>query len=711
MLTGACSTHAVAGMTQPKYVMTISRLTVDKLGVRLYDRVSAVIAEIIANSYDADATKVTVRAPMGEWLATKVAKVITDKGFVIEVVDNGVGMPPDEINDFYLKVGAERRKDRKRGDRSKIFRRKVMGRKGVGKLAPFGVCRFVEVISAGGKQVIASNDDRGYQTAHFILDREAILSDTDRPYLPELGDRDGQLSPRKGTTIKLRGFGYRRVPTMDDFERQLAQRFGLSSDNWQITLADNTKQPSESTERDVGEFQVGTMERTTIKFETLVTNSSEKYQATGPDGALTDFQAGFGHDSVFYPITGWVGYSEKPYRDDLMAGVRIYCRGKIATQTRIFNMKAGFTGEYDVRSYLVGQLTADWLDSDEDLIRTDRQDILWSHDLGQAFEAWGQDLVRKIGALTREPRRKKAWEQFREASNIEAKITNEFPLDDQSAIRDSTLTIAKQLARTTAPENLDDQAYVDSLTDLSMLLGPHITLDQKLRDAVDEQHDALSVITVILKIARVAELSAFGQIAEDRIKVIRRVEQLKDDPDTLEAAFQKLIESAPWLIDPQWSPVAANQSFSTLKTEFQKFYKNETGQTLDLDPFELPNRRADFVLSNNDQCLEIVEIKKPGHGLEKTEMERVNTYVELMEQFLKLPGNSEFHQLFPRFHVTLVCDTISLSGVHRTAFDGLVKANTLTHLTWAAFLRRTRKMHEAFLAEAERQRRNATNSP
>ena len=32
----------------PKYQMTISRLTVDKLGVKLYDRVSAVIAEIVA---------------------------------------------------------------------------------------------------------------------------------------------------------------------------------------------------------------------------------------------------------------------------------------------------------------------------------------------------------------------------------------------------------------------------------------------------------------------------------------------------------------------------------------------------------------------------------------------------------------------------------------------------------------------------------------
>ncbi|MBE9204747.1 hypothetical protein IQ218_16560 [Synechocystis salina LEGE 06099] len=51
--------------------MTISRLTIDKLGVKLYDKVSAVIAELVSNSYDADATEVEIKAPMGEFLATK----------------------------------------------------------------------------------------------------------------------------------------------------------------------------------------------------------------------------------------------------------------------------------------------------------------------------------------------------------------------------------------------------------------------------------------------------------------------------------------------------------------------------------------------------------------------------------------------------------------------------------------------------------------
>ena len=133
-----------------EYSMRISRLTVDKLGVKLYDKVSAVIAELIANAYDADGTHVTVRAPMGQFLATRAGGTVADKGFNIEVDDDGIDMTPQQVQDFFLVVGSERRNDTSRGDRSPRFRRKVMGRKGVGKLAPFDICKTIEVISAGG---------------------------------------------------------------------------------------------------------------------------------------------------------------------------------------------------------------------------------------------------------------------------------------------------------------------------------------------------------------------------------------------------------------------------------------------------------------------------------------------------------------------------------------------------------------------------------
>lgn len=56
-----------------QYTLTISRLTIDKLGVKLYDKVSAVVAELIANSYDADAAGAEVELPLGTELATRDA--------------------------------------------------------------------------------------------------------------------------------------------------------------------------------------------------------------------------------------------------------------------------------------------------------------------------------------------------------------------------------------------------------------------------------------------------------------------------------------------------------------------------------------------------------------------------------------------------------------------------------------------------------------
>jgi len=83
-------------------------------------------------------------------------------------------------------------------------------------------------------------------------------------------------------------------------------------------------------------------------------------------------------DGSTLPVTGWLGMAKEAYKNEEMMGVRIYARGKIVGVTRDFNQPAGFTGEFAMRSYLVGQIEAEWFDLDqgEDLVRTDRQDIL-----------------------------------------------------------------------------------------------------------------------------------------------------------------------------------------------------------------------------------------------------------------------------------------------------------------------------------------------
>ena len=369
-----------------KYTMRISRLTVDKLGVKLYDKVSAVLAELIANAYDADAQNVTIHAPMGKYLAGKANGQVQDKGFEIKIEDDGAGMTPDEMQAFFLVIGAERRTDPQRGGVSTLFGRKVMGRKGVGKLAPFGICKVMEVISAGGK-LLKEDGKTGHRTSHIILNYDDIIAvgdEPDEPYQPQVGPKDGTLSEVPGTVISLRDFDYRRVSEIDTLARQIAQRFGIQSQEWQISLRDNG---ATSNAHVVGAFDVETMPNTRINF-------LEKGKVAGPDGAdLRDIEAGFTHEDAFHSVTGWMGYSKAPYRDELMAGARIYCRGKIAAQSTIFNQPAGFTGEHNIRSYLVGELHADWLDERVDLIQTDRRDILWSNDFPELKAGEADDDV------------------------------------------------------------------------------------------------------------------------------------------------------------------------------------------------------------------------------------------------------------------------------------------------------------------------------
>ena len=67
--------------------------------------------------------------------------------------------------------------------------------------------RKIEVRSAGGNKT-----SRGYKIAHFILKYDEINKETEKKYLPDQGNDDGQFSEKSGTTITLRKFHKRRTP-------------------------------------------------------------------------------------------------------------------------------------------------------------------------------------------------------------------------------------------------------------------------------------------------------------------------------------------------------------------------------------------------------------------------------------------------------------------------------------------------------------------
>ena len=428
--------------------MRISRLTIDKLGIQMYDRVSAVLAELIANAYDADSEHVKITLPFGQYLARKVEGQIEDQGFEIFIEDDGCGMTAQEVNEFYLNVGYNRRVTR--SERTAKHNRRVMGRKGIGKLAPFGICHEVEVITTGGAWT-----NLGYAVSNLILDLDDILDEkTDHlgnilPYHPTPGPRDGTYSNTAGTTLVLRRFDRRRVPTREELDRQLAARFGLSQSNWGVRLEDST---GDDDPIDLGTLNVDVLPGTRIE----VNDRPVKV------------------DGQFLPVSGWVAYARDPYKDEVMAGVRLYARGKIVAQTRDFDIKTGFTGEFKMRSYLTGSIQAEWLDEDEDFIRTDRQDIIWNSDLGTPLREWGRELLKELAARSEASTGQRAWDLFLEESHLDERLRAAHPNDRD--IRESVRRAARSLVTRADRDAIKNPGYRDRMVRLAYAIGPHTTL-------------------------------------------------------------------------------------------------------------------------------------------------------------------------------------------------------------------------------------------
>ena len=674
-------------MVSERYVMRISRMTVDKLGVRLYDRVSAVVAELVANAYDADAENVVVRIPLATLLARKnrATGEVEDHYHTIEVKDDGHGMTPEEANAHFLRVGKDRRVDPNQGTHSRQKQRSVMGRKGIGKLAAFGICKRIEILSAGGDQT-----NNGYLVSHFIMDYDKILADEDTPVPMEAGDQDRTYRLEAGTTVRLIDFLPKRVPNQETFHRQMARRFGLRQSDFKVIIED-TRNPQENRPFEIGSFDIPLMEGTRVDV-------SDKPVLLS---VLPDEQRKL-------QVSGWMGLAKEAYKNEEMTGVRIYARGKIVATTRAFSQPAGFTGEFTVRSYLVGEIHAEWLDEDEgdDLVTTDRQDILWESDYGRAFREWGAEWIRKIAANSRKPRRKRVEQLFLEVSGLEKKATERFADND---IVSTALEFGKQVGRFAAEDELGDHEYVDGLVQVVLSVAPHKALMDAFEAFNQEMFGEGSGIDSLLNLfskTRIAEMASYAQIAYERVRAIRKLEQILDE-NGAEPLLQQIVTEAPWLIDATWTPITANQSLRLFERKFAAFYRKRHDKKVTFS-IDHGSKRPDFTLVNLSHRLHIVEIKAARHVFNNEDWDRLHNYLEAFRDFFE--ANSQLASDFPQKWVAdLVCDDVQITDRDKSSAYKYWRdtENRIKQISWNDFLARAVRANEAFLDAADRVREEA----
>jgi Histidine kinase-, DNA gyrase B-, and HSP90-like ATPase len=183
--------------------ITVLGRTLEHLGVQMYKRRDAAIAELVANCWDAGATRVDIRIPEALDYDPAQSK--------ITITDNGVGMTSEQVQSEYLVVGRNRRRT---GGSTGGKSRAVMGKKGIGKLAGFGLASEMEVSTW--------RDDR---STTFTLDVDDLKRDSGMvASVPIKGIRSTKpdwATSDAGTRLLLRDLKHKSAL---DAEKRLATR-------------------------------------------------------------------------------------------------------------------------------------------------------------------------------------------------------------------------------------------------------------------------------------------------------------------------------------------------------------------------------------------------------------------------------------------------------------------------------------------------------
>ena len=175
------------------------------------------LAEVVANSWDADAHEVDVVLDRGN-----------DR---ITITDDGDGMSRAEVNARFLNVGFRRREQP--GGAETASGRPVMGRKGIGKLSLFSIAKTIEIhtVKDGSASAFRMDSD---EIRRIIEEQERNgASGSEQPagtiehvYHPEPVDASGVVID-KGTRVILTGLKKALTQTEVALRRRLARRFSI----------------------------------------------------------------------------------------------------------------------------------------------------------------------------------------------------------------------------------------------------------------------------------------------------------------------------------------------------------------------------------------------------------------------------------------------------------------------------------------------------
>lgn len=578
------------------FELTISLNVLEHLGINLYSNVPSVLSEIVANAWDADAKIVSV-----DWDRANGRIVIQD---------DGIGMTTDEVNKRFLKVG-HRRRDEQPGPTT--LGRLPMGRKGIGKLSLFSIAGTVDIETA------KDNEASAFRMCLADIRKQVEQQGGAGKYEPTVLTADN-IDFTHGTRITLTDLRHRQTSaTSKALRKRVARRFAVFGEGYDFKVLIDGNEVIASDRDYYGKLQY----LWTFGEQAEVTELASKVEHIEPRNPE--------NSSGPLKVTGWLGTVKesrqlKDEEGDNLNRIAIFIRGKMAQEDILgdFSERGVYAG------YLIGELKVEGLDQydgpgterDEDAATSSRQKLVED-------DARYVSLREFVGRELKHIQGK--WSELRAEAGAAKAMEIPGVLTWMEGLKPAVRTKARKWLGKLNRIKMDDVDEQKQLIKHAVLGFEFFRLHENL-DALDSiSDDTLPAALEIFQELDGLEANLYGQIVQQRIKVIKTLQE-KVDENALEKAIQKYLFDHLWLLDPSWERAEGTQ---IMETRVKSMFADINADLTD----EEKRGRLDIGYRKTAGENVIIELKRPDRIVSRSEMlDQSEKYLSGMMKLLQAAG-------------------------------------------------------------------------
>jgi len=540
-----------------KLILKFDPNTIEHLGISLYSKLPSVLSELVSNSWDADADLVKIN--------------FTDKDNVKEILyeDDGIGMTFKELQEKYLVIGRNRRKDTLKQKTTK--KRKIIGKKGLGKLSVFGICDVIEVISI-----------RDNLKNHFKMNLQEIRQSKNKSYLPEIIYKNKSTKKKSGTTLILSEIRRKSAFNLESIALSLSKKF-LIFDKMKTSISLNKK----------GKIHV----TNDLKFKEL----NKQFEWKFPN---KKFDEGY---EFWKKVTGTIITLETPVKDTEMRGIYLTSRGKIVNIAEFY----GARDNDQFHSYITGYLEVDFIDDFvDDVISTDRHSLNWEHEKTKELQEYIHKIIRKIGNEWKAKRAERKRAIIKESRNIDIEEWQKDLPTFEKTLSDKIIDPILENSNIDVEESgniignvidkFDNQTFKEYASQIADVSKP----------------EDIPILLKLMEEWKAIESKEIKGLAYARIEVIKQFEHYLNTDTKEVPTLHNFLKKFSWLLDPR-----------ILEFRDEVTYSNLLKESFPDDDLDEANRRIDFLSSNAlGEILYVIEIKRSKFKIDIKALEQAYDY-------------------------------------------------------------------------------------